>query len=181
MFKVTNRYIYAVIYAGLNSFLTMQVYAAEQAGEYLKYHETKPPETSWFSSVAYIFSLLLVFAVVLGLAYLTSQFFGRKMGKNMIMSNAQVLTTLPLGPNCAVYVVEIAGRCMILGVTNNQINLIQEITSQEEIAKLKNQPIVNEGFDSLFRRHLASLQKISQKFPVMNAPMNEQENEREKR
>lgn len=183
MRRLVNCYTFAVtLFTGMFAFLTRQVYAQEQAGEFLKYHETKPPETSWLSSVAYVFSLLIVFAVVLGLAYLTSQFFGRKMGKNLISSNAQVLTTLPLGTNCAVYVVEIAGRCMILGVTNNQINLIQEITAQDEIDKLKNQPIAYEGFDSLFRRHLASLQKISQKFPtVMNAPQNEQEIDREKR
>ncbi|MCE5284776.1 MAG: flagellar biosynthetic protein FliO [Pelosinus sp.] len=162
--------------------MTGQVYGEEQAGEYLKYHETKPPETSWLSSVAYVFSLLIVFAVVLGLAYLTSQFFGRKIGKNMVAANAQVLNTLPLGQNCAVYVVEIAGKYLILGVTNNQINLLQEITSQEEIDNIRNQPIVQDGFDSIFQRHLASLQKISQKFPaVMNTPHNEQENDREKR
>lgn len=175
---------YAAIFLMLLSLLTGSIaYAQEQTGEYLKYHEPKPAETSWLSSVAYVFSLLIVFAVVLGLAYFTSQFFGRKFGKNMIASNAKVLTTLPLGPNSAIYVVEIAGRCMILGVTNNHINLLQEIVSQEEIEKIKNQPTVSEGqFDSLFRRHLASLQQISQKFPsVMNAPVSGQQDEREKR
>lgn len=99
------------------------VYAAAQPGDYLNYQEPKPAGTSWFSTLAYMFSLLITFIVVIGLAYFTSRFVGQKMGKTAASSDNKVILTLPLGANRGVYVVEVAGKFLVLGVTDHNINL----------------------------------------------------------
>lgn len=164
---------------------TSPVFAAAQPGDYLNYQDPKPAGTSWFSTLAYMFSLLITFIVVIGLAYFTSRFVGQKMGQTAASGDNKVVFTLPLGPNRGVYVVEVAGKFLVLGVTDHTINLLQEITDPEQTEKLQTlKPAMPANqFDMVFQRHLASLQQMSHKFPgVFNGNnRSENENEREKR
>lgn len=162
-------------------FLPLQILAQETTGTYLQYQEPKAPEISWLSSIAYIFSLLVTFGVILFLAYLASRFLGQKMGSLSAANGGRILSSLPLGANRAVQVVEIAGKVLVLGVTDHTIMLLQEITDETEIARLKDRPAVTvqPQFGTLFERHLTSLQNIAQKFPgVLDS---RQENDRRKR
>jgi flagellar protein FliO/FliZ len=177
-------FLLIIILAAL--FLAVPAFAAGQPGEYLNYQEPKPAGTSWLSTLAYVFSLLVTFALVLGLAYFTSRFLGQKMGNLTAAGDNRVVLNLPLGPKRAVYVVEIAGKVMVLGVTDHNVNLLHEITDPEQLEKLKNaQPSVmtTNQFDVVFQKHLASLQQMSNKFPGVfgNNPRSDNENEREKR
>ena len=161
-------------------------YAAESNGEYLQYQEPKAAVySSGLSTLTYIFSLLITFAIVIGLAYFASRFIGQKMGKKLTIGNHKIIATLPLGTNRAVYIVEIAGKFLVLGVTDHTINILQEITDIEEIEKMKvNQISVPEmQFDKVFQRQLASLQQLSLNFPnVFNThEQDEQKHEGEKR
>ena len=162
------------------------VYAAEPTGEYLQYQETKPAVySSGLSTATYIFSLLITFAIVIGLAYFASRFLGQKMGNQLATHNHKIVATLSMGTNRAVYIVEIAGKFLVLGVTDHTINVLQEITDLTEIEKLKEQqiPVPETQFDKVFQRQLASLQRLSPKFPnVFTAhKKDEQEHEGEKR
>ena len=161
-------------------------YAAEPTGEYLQYQEPQPAAySSGLSTLTYIFSLLVTFAIVIGLAYFAARFFGNKMGSKLATSNRKIIGTLPLGTNRAVYIVEIAGKFLVLGVTDHTINVLQEITDIEEIAKMKAEPISvpEDQFNKVFQRQLASLQQLSPKFPnVFNThQQNEEKHEGEKR
>lgn len=172
--------ITAVLFTGI-------AFAADSNGEYLKYQEPQPASSvSWWSTVGYVFSLLFTFAVVIGLAYFTSRFLGQKMGRLSVTGEQKILTTLPLGPNRAVYVVEIAGKCLVLGVTDHSISLLQELTDPEQIEKMKaHVPAAPAaGFDSIFQRQLASLQHMTQKFPAVfdaYSKSNQPKDDREKR
>lgn len=162
------------------------VYAAEPTGEYLQYQETKPAAySSGLSTITYIFSLLITFAIVIGLAYFSSRFLGQKMGNKLASKSHKIIATLPMGTNRAVYIVEIAGKFLVLGVTDHAINVLQEITDSREIEKMKAEqiPLPDTHFDKVFQKQLASLQKLSPKFPkVFNVhEKSEQEHEGEKR
>jgi len=162
------------------------VYAAEPSGEYLQYQEQKPTvSSSGLSTLTYVFSLLITFALVIGLSYFAARFWGQKMGNKLSSSNHKIVATLPLGTNRAVYIVEIAGKFLVLGVTDHTINILQEITDIGEIEKMKTKPISvpEDQFDKVFQRQLASLQQLSLKFPnVFNShPQNEEKQEGEKR
>ncbi|CUH96099.1 hypothetical protein P22_2187 [Propionispora sp. 2/2-37] len=157
------------------------VLAEDSSRAYLQYQDPKPPEVSWVSSVAYVFSLLITFAVVLLLAYFASRFVGQKMGKVSAASGGQVLRTIPLGGNRGIYVVEIAGKVLVLGVTDHAIALLQEITAEEEIAKLKNMSdaMPASQFETLLQKQLTSLQQMTHKFPGVFG--SRQDNDRGKR
>jgi flagellar protein FliO/FliZ len=161
-------------------------YAAEPNGEYLQYQEPKPAVySSGLSTITYIFSLLITFAIVIGLAYFASRFLGQKMGGKLAIGNHKIIATLPMGSNRGVYIVEVAGKFLVLGVTDHSINVLQEITDSIEIEKIKAEPISmpETPFDKVFEKQLASLQRLSPKFPnVFNAHnSNEQKHENEKR
>jgi len=160
-------------------------FAADQQGDYLNYQEPKPSGSSWLSTVAYLFSVAFTFALVIGLAYFTSRFLGQRMGKTAVAGDNKIVFTLPLGPNRGVSVAEIAGKYLILGVTEHNINLLQEITDPEQIENLRtlNQQLPAVPFDAVFQRHLASLQQMSHRFPGVFSGNNRSnnENDREKR
>ncbi|MGI6093457.1 MAG: flagellar biosynthetic protein FliO [Veillonellaceae bacterium] len=163
-----------------------EVWAAETTGEYLHYQEPQPSSTSWLANIAYVFSIIITFAVVIGLAYLTSRFLGQKMGQASANADHRVLATLMLGPNRAIQVVDVAGKVLVLGVTDHNITLLEEITDEARIAGLRQQTATQStptSFDSVFQRQLASLQQMSQKFPTVfnNRNHHNHDNESEKR
>ncbi|EIW18201.1 MULTISPECIES: FliO/MopB family protein [Pelosinus] len=152
-------------------FFNGQVYAAESNGDYLQYQEPKPANsTSWISTVSYVFSLLITFAAVIGLAYFASRFLGKKLGSLSASGSSRVINTLSFGANRAVYTVEIAGKFLVLGVTDHGITVLQEITNPEEIEKMKVEQeeltVPINQFDTIFQKQLASLQRFSQTFPT---------------
>jgi flagellar protein FliO/FliZ len=161
------------------------VFAAEQAADYLNYQEPKVGGSSFLSTIVYVISLLVTFGLVIVAAYFTSRFVGQKMGKAMSFGDNRVLVTLTLGPNRGVSVVEIAGKLLVLGVTDHNINLLQEVTEPEQLDKLRTlqTDTASNQFDAVFQKHLASLQQMSSKFPTAfgGSNRNQPENEREKR
>ena len=172
-------FLMGVVFYGL-------AFAAEPTGEYLQYQDVKPAAySSGLSMITYIFSLLVTFGLVIGLAYFASRYMGVKMGKAAVNGHQKILDTLPLGTNRAVYIVEIAGKCLVLGVTDHAINVLQEITDSREIQNLKATPLSepDNQFEKVFQRQLASLQRLSPKFPnvFQTHQQNEEKHEDEKR
>ena len=130
-----------------------------------------PPQNvgvSWLSTFGYLVTLLFVFFLIIGLAYITSRFLGNKMIK-AVGSNARTLAVLPLGPERSVNLIEIAGKYLIIGVTGHNINLLQEVTKIEEISKIREQQSIEEDnrFEAILAKQLHSLQQMSQKFPAV--------------
>ena len=160
-------------------FLMGTVYAATPNGEYLQYQAPKPAESSsMLSMVTYVFSLMVTFALVIGLAYFASRFVGRKMGSGAVMGPNKVIATLSLGANRGVYIVEIAGKFLALGVTDHGISVLHEITDLHEIEKMKEAQLSmpETQFDKVFQRQLASLQRLSPKFPnVFKSQLDDEE------
>lgn len=159
-------------------------WAAGQGGEYLAYQEPQPAGTSWLSTIAYLFTLLITFAVVIGLAYFTSRFFGQRMSRYSGAGDNRVLASLPLGQNRGVFVVEVAGKFLVLGVTDHSVNFLQEINDPAVIERLRTStPPPPNQFDAVFQKQLASLQQMSQKFPGVFGRYSRdgKDNDREKR
>lgn len=178
--------IFLIVY--LLSAFPLNIIAQETQGEYLKYQEPQAPTgtSSWVSTLAYILSLLVTFAVVIGLAFFTSRFLGQKFGNLSTGSINKVLMTLPLGNSRAVYIVEVAGKYLVLGVTDHNITLLQEIVDTAEIEKIQLQGNYNseqDQFKNVFQKHLVSLQQISQNVPFRfdKNSSNQQDNGHEKR
>jgi flagellar protein FliO/FliZ len=132
--------------------------------------DAKPTTSSWWSTMAYLVSLMVVFAFVLGLAYFVSRLLGGKYAKVGIGSEGQILDNLPLGPNRAVCVVEIAGKVMVMGVTEHSITLLQEITDEYEIQQMRSKAVdkrVNKELQNIFSQQFSSLEQISRRIPTI--------------
>ena len=141
--------------------------AAGTEGGYLVGYETenvpKPASVSWWSTLAYLLSLVAVFAVVVTLAYFTAKFIGGRFNAARSSGGGRVLENLPLGPNRSVCVVKIAGRVFLLGVTENNITLLSEITDDEEIETLQENAPEN-GFVKDFGTFSELVQKLQPPF-----------------
>ena len=154
------------------SFFGNTVYAAEAGGEYLQYQEPQSPtHSSWLSTVAYVFSLLVTFALVIGLAYFASRFLGQRMGGLAgVGAASKVLRVIPLGQNKGIYLVDIANQVLVLGVTEHSITVLKEITEASEVERIRAEQLTTEvsgQFDKAFQKQLASLQQFSKKFPTV--------------
>jgi flagellar protein FliO/FliZ len=135
---------------------------------YLQYQapEQAQTQTSLFSTWSYVFSLGATFLVVLGLAYLTSRLVANKMKWSAGSNDGKIISCLAFGSGRGVYLVEFAGRYLILGITEHNINLLKEVSDEAEIAKLKALRLSStESLDLVFKRQFSSLHQISQKFP----------------
>jgi flagellar protein FliO/FliZ len=149
--------------------LTTPGLAAGETGEYLKYQEPQPAASSWLAASGYVVSLILTFLLVLGLAYFTSRFVAKRFNASAGPNSGKIYTTLSLGPNRFVYVVEIAGKFMVLGVSEQSISLLKEIIDPEDIEKLKipaDTPFPPEQFENVFHRQLLSLKQLNKRFPA---------------
>ena len=88
-----------------------------------------------YSYFRLIFSLLLVCAVIYFIYFLL-----KKKTNSLTSQNGEdssVLLSLPLGMGKNVQVVYIAGKFLIIGVTNDSINCLSEVTDEKEIENLK--------------------------------------------
>ncbi|MCI6285144.1 flagellar biosynthetic protein FliO [Selenomonas sp.] len=117
-------------------------WAADAAGSsgYLSGYENpdpRPSPVSWWSTLAYLVSLLVIFGFVVAMAYFAARFLGGHFGKNVSRHGGRLLVQLPLGPKSSACVVEIAGRTFLLGVTEANVSLLAEITDPGEIEALE--------------------------------------------
>lgn len=140
---------------------------AEAAGGYLEgYEEVDPRPTgvSWWSTLAYLVSLLAVFGVVLVMAYFAARFIGGRFNAaRLSASGGRILENLPLGPNRSVCTVEMAGRVFLLGVTDHNINLLGEITDKDLIENLHKQAI---NSSDMFSQEFGTLSGLVKKIPL---------------
>ncbi len=139
---------------------------------YLQYQDptAKPAGTAW-GTIAYVFSLILLFIGVIFLAYLTSRFLAVKMGGMGHGAGSAIHTTLALGPNRNIHLVEMAGRFFVVGATEHSIQLLFEIESPEQIAKIRETTqAASPSFEMALGGQISALKQIRDRFPGMFSP-----------
>ena len=150
---------------------------AADGGGYLAGYENQDPTPngtpggSWWSTIAYVASLVVVFLFVAGLAYYVSKFLGGRFGRSMTGNGGRVLEHLPLGPGRSACVVELAGRILLLGVTEHSITLLGEIEDAEEAGQLlkksaEESPAMFSQAGG-FERQFGSLDQLVKRIPSM--------------
>ena len=144
--------------------------AAEEAaqGGYLSGYDTNVPQPaamSWWSTAAYLVSLFVIFAFVVGMAYLAARFLGGHFARPMKTTAGRIVTNLPLGPGKSVCIVEMSGHFLMLGVTEHEITLLKEITDLEEMDRLRRMDSDVSFSGDMFSQQLGSLSGLAQKIP----------------
>lgn len=150
-------------------FQITMVYANPDSG-YLAYNNPATSSApSTLTTFSYIFSLLLTFAVVVGLAYFTSKFLSRKHSLTLQGKSITIHDTVSLGLNKQLYLVEIGSKVLLLGVTDHNINNIQEITDEKFITELKEKNLKSElqipqTFQNVFQQQIDTLRHMTGRF-----------------
>jgi flagellar protein FliO/FliZ len=84
------------------------------------------------------FKIILVLVIMVGIIYFVSKFMKKKLKiKDDVGDKAVVISSQTLGPGKWIQTVFIGGKYLILGVTNDNVNLISEITDPKEIERLE--------------------------------------------
>ena len=137
---------------------------AGSGGDYLSGYENTDPR---WSTLAYLVSLVAVFAFVVVMAYFASKFLSGRFQNRTTSTGGRLLEHLALGPNKSVCVVEIADKLLLLGVTEQQITLLGEIEDPEEIDRLRRQAVVQPIDNTAFASQLSSLEELTKRVPSL--------------
>ena len=139
---------------------------------YLQYQEpAKATAGSTVGTLAYVLSLVVLFIGVIVLAYLTSRFIAAKMGGIGQSAGSSIHMTLALGPNRNIHLVEMAGRFFVVGATEHTIQMLFEIDSAEEIARIRQTvQTTSPSFEAALGSQISALKQIRDRFPGMFSP-----------
>lgn len=141
--------------------------AAPSGGYLAAYNDVDPMPTasSWLSTLAYLLSMLVVFALVLVLSYGAARFVGGRFSAFSTNGGGRLISSVALGPKMSVAVVEIAGQMLILGVTEHNVSLLSDVTDPEEIDRLERVALTNNIPAGIFSDQLSALTKVIGKLP----------------
>lgn len=97
--------------------------------------------------------------VVLFLAYYLTRLYAKKMGTYFgTGQNIKVIDRLPVGKGSSIAVVELKGQQYLLGVTEQNISLIDKLDEQIQPAPVKDLPGIDlsGSFKSLLRKEIGN-------------------------
>ncbi len=95
------------------------------------------PKVTPMPSMAVLFiKLVLSLLIIVGLAYLTMRFLRKSMKVSSRGETISVLDQYAFSMNKGIYITQIAGKVYVLGVTDQNISLISEITDEEVIGEM---------------------------------------------
>jgi len=95
--------------------------------------KTKEESYGWL-----VFKTIFVMGGLVAAFYLFFQFVTKKSGIQVMGQEVvQILSIVPIGQNKYLQVVDMAGKILVLGVSDNNINLITEISSKDEIDRIR--------------------------------------------
>lgn len=101
-------------------------------------YDYNEPEVEEPSYVWLVFKALFVLAIFGGGFYLFFKFINQKMGMPGVGRDVvRILASTPLGQNKFVQIVDIAGRILVLGITDSNVSLITEITERDQMDRVK--------------------------------------------
>jgi flagellar protein FliO/FliZ len=112
-----------------------------------------------------IIKTIIVLGALIGGFYYFFRFVTRKAGIQILGRDVvQVLSIVPLGQNKFLQVVELAGRVLVLGVSENSITLITEVKDRDEIDRIrlqssKSTPIQPGGFQEYISKQFGRFLK----------------------
>ncbi|MBN2160584.1 MAG: flagellar biosynthetic protein FliO [Spirochaetes bacterium] len=110
--------------------------AAVPGGNYKE--EDFKPQVEEESAVWMFIKMLLILGIFAGGFYYFYRFVTKKAGISIFGGEAiKVLSVVPLGQNKFLQVVDLAGRILVVGVSDNAINLITEITEKDQIDRIR--------------------------------------------
>lgn len=97
----------------------------------------RPPEIGFLAFVRLFVALIIILGMIYAAVYVMRRFWARQTTQPSSSNLFSVLGRLHLGPKKAIYMIEIPGRILIIGVTESRMEMLGEITDQDEIELIK--------------------------------------------
>jgi flagellar protein FliO/FliZ len=96
------------------------------------------PQVEEESSIWMFIKMILVLGIFAGGFYYFYRFVTKKAGISIFGGEAiRVLSVVPLGQNKFLQLIDVAGKVMVIGVSDNSINLLSEITEKDQIDRIR--------------------------------------------
>jgi flagellar protein FliO/FliZ len=96
------------------------------------------PQVEEESSTWMFFKMLFVLGIFGGGFYYFYRFVTKKAGISVFGGEAvRVLSVVPIGQNKFLQLVDVAGRVLLVGVSDSSINLITEITEKDQVDRIR--------------------------------------------
>lgn len=109
--------------------------AAAEEGDLYKFEKPAVEDESY---AWVVIKTLIVLGLMVGGFYYFFKFVTKRTGVQLAAGGAvQVLSMVPLGHNKFLHIVDLAGRVLVLGVTDNAVSLIAEIKDRDEIDRIR--------------------------------------------
>ncbi len=83
-----------------------------------------------------LLQLLVLFVLVVGLAWLTARLVGTRFGASNRGSSLRVLQHIPAGRDRSIMLLEVGGQFYLLGITGHQITLLDQIDDAGAVARI---------------------------------------------
>lgn len=93
----------------------------------------------------YLLKMIFSLAVIGGLAYATLRLFPRNLALGHTGEYITVYDTQPLGQNKGIYIAEIGGKVLALGVTDHNITILSEITDGDLIRDMRENHVARQA------------------------------------
>jgi len=138
---------------------------AEKDAKESDLYSYEKPAVEEESYVWLIIKTIIVLGSLVGGFYYFFRFVTKKAGIQVLGRDVvQVLSIVPLGQNKFLQVVDLAGRILVLGISDSGIHLITEVKEKEEIDRIrllssKSTPVQPGGFQEYVSKQIGRLLK----------------------
>ena len=96
------------------------------------------PQVEEESSVWMFIKMILILGIFAGGFYYFYRFVTKKAGVSIFGGEAiKVLSVVPLGQNKFLQLIDVAGKVMVIGVSDSTISMISEITEKDQIDRIR--------------------------------------------
>ncbi len=144
------------------------VFADETITSNIKYALKRSTDGSYFSVIIAL-GVVIILIYLTGIIYAKLNVFGQNTMKKQYLdlsdSKLIVLSTTPVGNNKSLLVVELAGKKMLIGVTNENITLIKDLDEKKI-----------QSSENTIQRNISGQLPLDKIYP-MNNDFNEDEDE----
>ncbi len=87
---------------------------------------------SLIGNIGTAFMVLLVFVLILYLAYFATKRLGKRLSfRGVGNKNIKIIESVSLGQNKAIMIIQSGGKTLLVGMTQNEISLISEIDGEK--------------------------------------------------
>lgn len=87
---------------------------------------------SLISNIGTVLMVILVFILILYMAYFATKKLGKRLSfKGVGNKNIKIIESISVGQNKAIMIIQSAGKTMLIGITQNGINLISELDEEK--------------------------------------------------